>query len=303
MPEKMGTHWSDGVEPDDYMSRFAGTFITLLFIGMGIAPVMLIGFALTKAYHNEKFENWWYSFVILLLLFLFYGYLLVLLWNAGVKVNVPLFSTVGGITLICSVITAMVYFFSRKTSSTQTLNNNIKRVKMTEENNSIFYEMQKFKWYIPVLSLCFSIIPISFACLASFVCGLSFILLKILIGVSAILVFLFCIARLETRVYPDGLYVRFFPTHIRFKKIAAENIAEYYVRTYSSFGYGNPGFGPGRIWPGVRYSLDDKTWAYIARGDKGVQIVFKDGQKLLIGSQKPQELVAAINSIVKGNRG
>ena len=108
----------------------------------------------------------------------------------------------------------------------------------------------------------------------------------------AIFVFLFCTVRLETEVYQDGLYVRFFPTHIRYKKIAAEDIAERNVRTYDSLGYS-------KIWPGaMRYSSDDKTWAYIIRGNKGVQLVLKNGKKLLIGSQRPDELVNALNIIV-----
>ncbi len=28
IPEQMGTHWSGSEVPDDYMGRFAGTFVT-----------------------------------------------------------------------------------------------------------------------------------------------------------------------------------------------------------------------------------------------------------------------------------
>jgi len=166
-----------------------------------------------------------------------------------------------------------------------------------KDNGLLFREVQRYRWYIPVSFVCLMIFPASFLCLASFVCGLSLIMLKILIGIMVIFIFLFCVARLETEVYQDGLYVRFFPTHIRYKKIAAEDIAEHCVRTYDSLGYG-------KIWPGVmRYSSDDKTWAYITRGNKGVQLVLKNGKKLLIGSQKPEELSNALNPIMSKSEG
>ena len=162
-----------------------------------------------------------------------------------------------------------------------------------KDNGLLFREMQKFRWYIPASFACLMIFPVSFLCLTSFVCSLSLIMLKILIGIIAIFVFLFCVVRLETEVYQAGLCVRFFPAHIRYKKIAAEDIAEHYVITYDSLGYG-------KIWPGaMRYSSYDKTWAYIIRGNKGVQLVLKNGKKLLIGSQKPEKLVNALDSICK----
>ena len=153
MPERMATHWGFGTEPDGYMDKFAGTFITLLIMGMSIAPAIayLIGFALAKVYDNEKFENWWYSFVIMLLLFLFYAYLLILLWNAGIKVNVPLFLMAGGITLICLMIAATVYFYSGKTSSAISrqskeypiFSDGVYRDKLVEIDN----EAILFRWY------------------------------------------------------------------------------------------------------------------------------------------------------------
>ena len=36
-------------------------------------------------------------------------------------------------------------------------------------------------------------------------------------------------------------------------------------------------------------------------GNKGVQLVFKSGKRLLIGSQRAEELEAAIRSIMEGD--
>jgi hypothetical protein len=114
-------------------------------------------------------------------------------------------------------------------------------------------------------------------------------IIAILIIPMLILIMLW-LARLQTIVCRDGLYVRFFPFHINFKRFAFEDFSEYYAREYSPiFEYGG--------W-GIRYSFRNGR-AYNISGNKGLQIVFKNGKKLLVGSQNPQELVEAIDSIVK----
>ncbi len=101
---------------------------------------------------------------------------------------------------------------------------------------------------------------------------------------------LFCVLKLETEVRPDGLYVRYFPFHIHFKKFGADDLSEYYARTYRPiWEYGG--------W-GIRYSFG-KGKAYNVSGNKGVQLVFKSGKRLLIGSQRAEELEEAIRSINK----
>jgi len=103
---------------------------------------------------------------------------------------------------------------------------------------------------------------------------------------------LFLMLKLETEVRPDGLYVRFFPFHINFKRFGAEDLSEYYARQYKPvLEYGG--------W-GIRYSLR-KGKAYNVSGNEGVQLVFKNGKRLLIGSQRAEELEEAIRSITKNN--
>ncbi len=103
---------------------------------------------------------------------------------------------------------------------------------------------------------------------------------------------LFWILKLRTEVGPDGLYIRFFPVHIRFKRFAAEDLGEYYARQYKPiFEYGG--------W-GIRGSFK-KGRAYNVSGNKGVQLVFKNGKRLLIGSQKAEELEEAVRSIMESS--
>ena len=104
---------------------------------------------------------------------------------------------------------------------------------------------------------------------------------------------LFLVLKLETEVRPDGLYIRYFPAHIHFKRFTAENLSECYARKYKPLlEYGG--------W-GVRCSLSGGGKAYNVSGNKGVQLVFISGERLLIGSQRAEELEEAIRSIMESN--
>ena len=94
--------------------------------------------------------------------------------------------------------------------------------------------------------------------------------------------------RLETQVRPDGIYVRYRPFHRRFRAFKAKDLGEFYARKYRPIleygGWGiRCGFRGGR--------------AYNVSGNRGLQLVFKTGKRLLIGSKKPDELEAALRRI------
>ena len=115
--------------------------------------------------------------------------------------------------------------------------------------------------------------------------------ISILLVLFGILLPLFMYSlRLITEVRQDGLYVRFYPFHLSFRHYPYESINSYQVREYSPLKeYGG--------W-GIRYGK--KGMAYNVSGNRGVQLEFKTGKRLLIGSQRPEELVSqmqiAINS-------
>jgi hypothetical protein len=111
------------------------------------------------------------------------------------------------------------------------------------------------------------------------------------IGVPIAIAILFYFLKLETEVRADGLYIRFVPFHIHFKKFAVNDLSECYARQYKPIlEYGG--------W-GIRCGLSGRGRAYNVSGNKGVQLVFKGGRKLLIGSQKAEKLEEAIRSIMK----
>ncbi len=102
------------------------------------------------------------------------------------------------------------------------------------------------------------------------------------LGVAALL----ALSRLVTEVRDNGVYVRFAPFQSKFQRIAFTEIVSATAREYSAIGeYGG--------W-GIRYGLGGVGRAYNTSGNQGVQLVFKDGRKLLIGSQRAKELAELI---------
>ena len=97
-------------------------------------------------------------------------------------------------------------------------------------------------------------------------------------------------SRLVTEVRPSGLYVRYVPFHRRPRRIALDRVVRCRPVTYRPIrDYG----GWGLRWvPG--------GFAYNVRGNRGVRIDYADGRHLLIGSQNPDELAAAIQPLVEG---
>jgi len=168
---------------------------------------------------------------------------------------------------------------------------------MAENNNIIFHETQKFNqvwlwfavlfiagllWYGVIKQLVFNIPfgskPKSDAVL---------LILWIILGIA--LPAFFYSLKLITKVRSDGLYIRFFPLHFSFRRIPLDELKRYEVRTYRPiWEYGG--------W-GIRWGLKGK--AYNVSGNRGVQLEFLNRKRLLIGSQKPEELVNAIDLVLR----
>jgi len=113
-----------------------------------------------------------------------------------------------------------------------------------------------------------------------------------LIIVTAVVIsisFLFTKICLETVITPEGIYVRFFPIHLSFYHYRWENITKCYVREYNPLKeYGG--------W-GLRIGLSGKGQAFNISGNTGLQLEFKNNDKLLIGTNKPEELAEALSKL------
>lgn len=101
---------------------------------------------------------------------------------------------------------------------------------------------------------------------------------------------LFLSARLVVEVREDGLYYRFHPFHRRRHRLSRDEMAGAEARTYRPLlEYGG--------W-GIRYGWKGGK-AYNVSGNRGVQVLLRDGRKVLFGSRRPEELDAAIRKIIR----
>jgi hypothetical protein len=106
---------------------------------------------------------------------------------------------------------------------------------------------------------------------------LSVVMIAVIALIAALLTM-----RLTTTVTPDALDVRLgflYKTHVPFSEIALAEAVEYSpVRDYGGWG--------------IRGSR--RRRALNARGNQGVLVTKSDGTTLLVGSQQPRELLAAL---------
>jgi len=172
---------------------------------------------------------------------------------------------------------------------------------MKRENSTqpIYQETQFFRQpWIWALVLCISLISI-YGAVQQLILGKPFgnnpapdtvmVIIAVIFGLG-LPAFMFMM-NLAIEVREDGLYIRFSPFHLSFHKIALEDIKEFQARTYNPIKeYGG--------W-GIRYGRNGK--AYNVRGNRGVQLQLTSGRKLLIGSQKPEELAEAL-AIISGTK-
>ncbi|MBJ7428667.1 MAG: hypothetical protein JHD28_06905, partial [Bacteroidia bacterium] len=87
--------------------------------------------------------------------------------------------------------------------------------------------------------------------------------------------------RLNTKINKEGIYFQLFPFQLKGSLITWSEIATIEVRKYSPIKeYGGWGF---------RYGFKNGK-AYNVSGNMGLQMVLKNGDKILIGTQKPEEL-------------
>jgi hypothetical protein len=106
--------------------------------------------------------------------------------------------------------------------------------------------------------------------------------------VFSISTFIFLL-RLDTLITKEGIYFRFFPVHRAYRKIKWSEIESAYTRTYQPLGEFNG-------W-GIRYGATGKGMAYNVSGNQGLQIVLKNGKKILLGTQQPEVIEVVLKSL------
>lgn len=150
-----------------------------------------------------------------------------------------------------------------------------------------FFEEQTFTqgWIWLILALVAVSLVIAFVAVLNSGEGLT---LFIFTGVLPTVIIAGLITRLKlvTKVTATNVAVRFRPLGGR--TLAFADIEKAYLRNYNSLSeYGG--------W-GWRMGANGK--AYNVKGNQGVQLILKDGEKFLIGSQKAAELELAIHEFM-----
>lgn len=107
---------------------------------------------------------------------------------------------------------------------------------------------------------------------------------------TVLVVFIFILSiNLKTKIDNLGIFYQFFPIHINQKFISWNEIEKCYIKKYNSIrDFGGYGY---------RVSLfKNKGKAINVRGNYGLQLEFKNGKKLLIGTQKQSELAKVLET-------
>lgn len=171
----------------------------------------------------------------------------------------------------------------------------------------LFTEEQRFnqwwRWVIMGLSLLAVLVPFSIGIYSQVVLdkpfgddpmsteGLIATGAATILILSIILLMMFK-AKLKTKVTNRVLFVAFPPFFRKWKTILPSDIERYEIRTYrANREYGGYGVKRGRRKSGT---------AYIISGNTGMQLYFKNGKKLLIGTQKKQAFEYAMRNLMEG---
>jgi hypothetical protein len=164
------------------------------------------------------------------------------------------------------------------------------------DNEILFTEKQRFKqWWLWIILIGINVLFL-FGVFKQVIIGHQFgnkpmsnTGLIIVTLLTMLFTLLFLNFRLETKIKKDGIYVRFFPFHFKFKHFTWDVLTKIYVRQYAALTeYGG--------W-GLRFGLFGKGTAYNVSGNKGLQLEFNNNKKLLIGTNKPDELTETLNKI------
>ena len=155
----------------------------------------------------------------------------------------------------------------------------------------VYKEVQRFdQWWIRVLLLAVIAVAISpfilhYDTLINSRFELMSVIISILIILTVFLAFWF-LFKLETQIDENGISYRFYPFQRRFRFSSWADMQQVTIRTYNPIlEYGG--------W-GYRISLHKKK-ALNIKGKIGIQIVFKNGKELLLGTQNPDAVNEMIN--------
>lgn len=150
------------------------------------------------------------------------------------------------------------------------------RIKLPGQDETVFEEEQAFDqiwlWVIMGIEMVVMLLPLLLTGQPLWVAGIAASVMALTFAFLGSL-------RLRTRIDEEGVHYQMRLIHWKERTIPWSEIDQVYVREYSPImEYGG--------W-GIRYGL--KGRAYNVKGNKGIQIILKNGKRLLLGTQLPDE--------------
>ena len=159
-----------------------------------------------------------------------------------------------------------------------------------------FKEVQRFKvWWAWTAVVALNILFV-YAIIQQVIMGIPFgntpasnlVLLLLELGGLLLLLFLFSV-KLSTTINDRGIQYRFAPFQVRTTLIEWNELSDAFIREYNSF-YEYGGYG---IRVGSREN--NRAINTSASCNEGLQLEFKDGKLLLIGTTRPEEIKRIID--------
>lgn len=114
-------------------------------------------------------------------------------------------------------------------------------------------------------------------------------------GLVSIVLLLIIVIRLKTKIDEKGISYQMTPFHFHPRNISWSELSKCYVRHYSPIteygGWGIRGLQRKGFW-----DFRNRGMAFNIKGDMGIQLMFKDGGKLLIGTQDSEKAKQVIQN-------
>lgn len=112
------------------------------------------------------------------------------------------------------------------------------------------------------------------------------------LGGFLVIIFVFALFnffKLKTRIDEKGVYYQYLPFHFTYRFLPWDAIAKCYVRNYNAiFEYGG--------W-GLKFSFTKRRGkSFTVKGAIGLQLELLNGKKILIGTQKKEEIQRTIET-------
>ena len=118
--------------------------------------------------------------------------------------------------------------------------------------------------------------------------GSELILVLVFVLIFSSIIFIF---KLKTRIDEKGIHYQFIPFHLSKRTIAWTDLKLAHTRTYDAITeYGGWGMKGGFLW------RKSKGVAYNVSGNIGIQLEYKSGKKILIGTQKLNDANAVLKT-------